>query len=46
MRDNIYLLLQTATLDFLFWHATVDKVIVNADESVVFGFKNGSEVEV
>ena len=28
------------------WHTTVDKVIVNADESVVFGFKNGSEVEV
>ena len=28
------------------WHTTVDKVIVNADESVVFGFKNGSEVTV
>ena len=28
------------------WHTTVDKAIVNADESVVFGFKNGSEVEV
>ena len=28
------------------WHTTVDKVVVNADGSVVFGFKNGSEVEV
>jgi len=28
------------------WHTTVDKVIVNADGSVVFYFKNGSEVEV
>lgn len=28
------------------WHTTVDKVTVNADESVVFSFKNGSEVEV
>ncbi|MBQ4105803.1 MAG: hypothetical protein IJC86_05395 [Clostridia bacterium] len=28
------------------WHTTVDKVVVNADEIVVFHFKNGSEVEV
>ena len=28
------------------WHTTVDKVTVNADGSVVFSFKNGSEVEV
>ena len=28
------------------WHTTVDKVIVNADESLVFHFKNGSEVTV
>lgn len=28
------------------WHTTVDKVTVNADGSVVFHFKNGSEVEV
>lgn len=28
------------------WHTTVDKVIVNADKSLVFHFKNGSEVEV
>ena len=28
------------------WHITVDKVIVNADGSVVFHFKNGSEVTV
>ena len=31
---------------FLFWHTTVDKAIVNADGSVVFHFKNGSEVEI
>ena len=28
------------------WQTTVDKVIANADGSVVFSFKNGSEVEV
>ena len=28
------------------WHATVDKVIVNANGSVVFKFKNRSEIEV
>ena len=28
------------------WHTTVDKVIVNADENVVFHFKNGSEITV
>ena len=28
------------------WHTAVDKVIVNADESITFHFKNGSEVEV
>ena len=28
------------------WHTTVDKVIVNADESLVFLFKNGREVTV
>ena len=28
------------------WHTTVDKAIVNADGSVEFCFKNGSEVEV
>ncbi len=28
------------------WHTTVDKVTVNADGSVVFRFKNGSEVIV
>ena len=27
------------------WHTTVDKVVVNADGSVVFHFKNGSEIE-
>ena len=28
------------------WHTTLDKVTVNTDGSVVFSFKNGSEVEV
>ena len=28
------------------WHTTVNKVTVNADESMVFSFKNGSEVEI
>ena len=28
------------------WHTTVDKVIINADENLVFHFKNGSEVTV
>ena len=28
------------------WHTTVDKVTVNADGSVVFSFKNGSEITV
>lgn len=27
------------------WHTTVDNVTVNSDDSVVFSFKNGSEVE-
>jgi len=27
------------------WHTTVDKVVVNADGSIVFYFKNGSEIE-
>ena len=26
------------------WHTTVDKLVVNSDGSVVFSFKNGSEV--
>lgn len=28
------------------WHITVDKVIVNSDGSIMFSFKNGSEVEI
>jgi len=28
------------------WHTTVDKVTVNADGSIMFSFKNGSEIEV